>query len=762
MLDSQINDNLNTTNNTQNIQIMYHKNMEFFKTYNTKLFHALTQAPQEYNLQIDSYGFNIIHLASQKLHYPFIHKQNSDDITTQVTPHTHESSMIQAHKELANRPMKNPKWKLLANFNLNIESNFIDETRLPITGKYANAMFKTCIEQTLLSYENGELILTQLNPNDSIDSYSDLLYQQKDCKKHLQSHFSADISQTLSLTSPNEANALSQNLESHLQKNLSKKTNFLLFNHLLESFEDSKFLPQTTIYGLMGGLFLQDLLNQGYFFHSLLIYEENIDLFRVSLYFLDYKQLFNQVGEKSCFIIIKDISEPLVRAFLHTKKLTNNILSLELKHYQTPKVIALQNLIFKEKKSIMRGWGSFEDEVIGFKNALKNLKSCKLLMPNIHKINAPICVVGNGPSLDLNIDFIKANQDRMIIFSCGTALKVLRHHGIKPDFQIEIERIDYLSNVLKEANLDDIPLIFAQTTDCKAVALSVESFAFMRGGSNSAYLDSNAFVLEFSAPFVGNAGVALGLLFGSDCILCGIDCGYIQGYGKHAQHSFYGEENTEIPKDCFEVQANKNLKVYSNDLFYLSARNIEEAIKFYHSHHVLNLGYGIKIEGALSINEDDFSLQHINKAQEIQNLKLNFKPHKVAIQQLDILQPLNDFLLDLEKILDSKVQDLKALFNMIDRISALLQQYIAEIKNRKSIILIEGTSLHLSFSLLLSMLFSGYFIANHYDKTSSLETNLSSNNDLLVSNKKSYDIIKGCFKQALQTILAECSLCLDQ
>ena len=36
-------------------------------------------------------------------------------------------------------------------------------------------------------------------------------------------------------------------------------------------------------------------------------------------------------------------------------------------------------------------------------------------------------------------------------------------------------------------------------------------------------------------------------------------------------------KNTEIPKDCFQVENNKNLRVFSNDLFYLSAKNIEQA-----------------------------------------------------------------------------------------------------------------------------------------------------------------------------------------
>ena len=36
------------------------------------------------------------------------------------------------------------------------------------------------------------------------------------------------------------------------------QSNLTLYDNLIESFCDSKFLPQTNIYGLMGGMFLQD------------------------------------------------------------------------------------------------------------------------------------------------------------------------------------------------------------------------------------------------------------------------------------------------------------------------------------------------------------------------------------------------------------------------------------------------------------------------------------------------------------------------
>ncbi len=637
---------------THNLQITYYNNMEFFKSLNPKLFSTLTNNPKEYNLHVDSYGINIIHLPTQKIHYPIIPKLNAIGNVANISPQTHTTSMQESHKDVAINPMKNNKWNLFANFNLNINSQFIDENKLHITGKYCNDMLRDVLKRGLAMQDNRN---NEIHTN----------------------HFE-----------------------------LSKHSNMALFNNLLESFEDSKFMPQTIIYGLMGGLFLQQLLDEEYFFHSLLIYEDNIDLFRISLYFVDYNKLFKQVDSNACFIVIKDISLPLVRAFLHTKKITNNILSLELKHYNTRNVELLQDFIFKEKKAIMRGWGSFEDEILGFNNACKNLKQCKLLHSNIQRVNAPICVVGNGASLDLCIDFIKNNQDNMIIISCGTALKVLRHHDIKPDFQLEIERVPYLWEVLKEADLGDIPLIFAQTTDFKSIENSQESYGFFRGGSSSAYLDSSAIVIEFSAPFVGNAGVALASFLGSDCILCGIDCGYIEGYSKHAKHSFYGTEDTKIPNDCFKVDGNKDLNVYSNDLFYMSAKNIEEAIKLYKPNSVINMGYGMKFNNTISLNEDDFTLKQIDKKEQVRNFKLLFRDYSLLLDIDSIIDVLDNFYKQIQKILLKEPCELKDIFVCVDSIVILLQKYIMNVEYRKSIILLEGSILHLCFTFLISCLFA--------------------------------------------------------
>ena len=803
----QTQDNLNE----KQLQINYYKNMEFFKSLNPKLFHALSKAPTLYNLHIDSYGYNVIHIPTQTMQYPLIKNTNDKNAPT------HKTSMQDTHKELAKNPMKNPQWELFSNHVLTPNAHFINEEKLNITGKLCNDLLRESVKMGVeskscrveCSKTSQSLESTPLESNANFQSYcnekQDSILKSKIChierseisnktlkqnldsiKMHpkpcthqdlvenlesktttchtkplgevsnmksnkdiscLHTRTSEDFTHTCKNDNTQNLN-LAKDSKTTQQDSIQTQSNLTLYENLIESFCNSKFLPQTNIYGLMGGMFLQELLEKDYQFYSLMIYEEHIDLFRISLYFIDYDRLFQHVGKNSCFIIIKDISFELVSAFLHAKKLTNNFLSLSLTHYTTDNVALLKDFIYKEKKAIMRGWGSFEDELIGLKNACLNLADSRLLSMRPKRVNAPICVIGNGASLDLCIDFLKAYKDSMILLSCGTALKVLRHHGIRPDFQLEIERVPYLAEVLQEANLGDIPLIFAQTADTKACNLAKEKYGFLRGGSSSAYLDSTYIPLEFSAPFVGNAGVSIASLLGSDVILCGIDCGYIEGYSKHAKHSFYGDENTEIPKDCFQVENNKNLRVFSNDLFYLSAKNIEQAIKLYKPNSVINLGYGMRFQHTIALNEDDFTLKPIDKERELKHFKENFTPYKLTLNTNEMLDSLTAFSNALQEILTQDTHTIQDIFNLTQDIFNLLQKSIDNKAMRKSIILLEGSIMHLSYTHLLAQLFAG--TTKNLDSTTNCHFERSEKSS--IETKKDISCLRTQYNKNLESI----------
>lgn len=481
-------------------------------------------------------------------------------------------------------------------------------------------------------------------------------------------------------------------------------------NGIKEYFLSKDFLPCTTIFGLLGGMFLEFIRERGVFFHSLLIFEENLDMFRVSCYFVDYVALFENVTQKSCYLFVRDlINRFFIRNFFAHQKITNNFLRLELKLYQSPKIDSAMQVINEEHASNARGWGSFEDEMIGIANTLANLpqkKKKNYLLCNPKKLDIPICVVGNGASLDSSLEFLKQNQDKMIIFSCGTAIKPLKSYGIQPDFQIEIERVDYLKDFL-EPYLGDTPLLCGNMVNPSTLSLArKERYLFMRGGSASGYMFQSPYVMEFCAPFVGNAGFALACQLSDEILMCGLDCGYIKGKTKHASNSAYGEETSEIPKGAMRVRGNFDSEVYSDSIFLLSAQMITQAIKTLNPKFALNLSDGIYIQGAHPVKPEDFELKKKKKKKFIKQLKSYFTEDKNRVfkdfRDGFYLDEIVEFKESLVQTLQAQIKTKKELFLWVDKMFE-----IAAKKSAKSPyvgILFEGSLAHICQNLMLAVL----------------------------------------------------------
>lgn len=477
----------------------------------------------------------------------------------------------------------------------------------------------------------------------------------------------------------------------------------------------SYFLPSTTIFGLLGGMFIQFLLEQGYSFHSLLLFEEDIDMFRISLYFIDYPLLFERVNERSCYIFVKDlIHKAFVQNYFSSRRITNNFLRLELQLYDSPKLESAARVVAESYALNSRGWGSFDDESIGVRNTFENLRSSApgiLSYPLLHlpeRVNAPICVVGNGASLNNLLPFIKENEEKMIIFSCGTALKPLKNAGIKPDFQIEIERIAYLRGVLESAPLEDTPLLCGNMVQPNALALAKEAYLFMRGGSASAYFGGAQSVIEFAAPYVGNAGFALACLLTEEVLICGLDCGYIKGESKHARGSFYGDEDTQIPKNAYKVQGNSECEVYADALFSLSSAMMSKAIATFTPRLVINLGNGAYINGTRSVKSDDFTLRSIDKKSEIAKLKTYMCANKKSVlpQQGFYIDEIMSYKRDILDCFCSShgggVASKKDLFARIDSVHSLSLKYSSSTPFVG--VLFEGTIAHILHTIMLCAL----------------------------------------------------------
>ncbi len=640
------------------------KNIAFFSK--NKIAESLKIASQGQNrkfaLFFNQSEINIIDLEQRRFLYP-------------------QNAFLQITQNIASNPLNNDKWSIYAN-NLTL-SKLSEKPPLNAT---RNAINKIIDLNQMHRNQAENINKADSNKMDSIPNEADFGEADSSGKNADSSNVDFDKADS------------SDKLDSSVEAKNKAKNNANIADssyHLPPCF-----LPQTNIFGLCGGLFLDILLENGYFFHSLLIYEEEAELFALSCYFVDYERLFSRTSAKSCYIFIENLlNKAFLNHYFYSKKITNNFLRLELSLVNSPKTQTFRAMTSEAYKANARGWGSFEDEIVGIKNTLKNAESSPFIKLN-KKLQIPICVVGSGPSLELNIDFIRQNQHKMLVFSCGTALKVLKEHKIHIDFQIEIERVPYLDSVLKSSNLGDTTLLCASLIDSNALRLAKNAMLFMRGGSAAGYAMPNVAAVEFCAPFVGNAGFALAAQLSDEIILCGMDCGYIKGFAKHSKGSFYGEESDEIPLDCFKVAGNADFEVYSNAIFSLSKESYALAIKHYKPKIVHNLSFGAKITGARF--SQNLMLKNIaNKAKILESIE-SFCVDSASLRENRARFCDFHFIKELKKRLNCEVSSKEELFCFIDLMSEFLAKSAFE--NPAIGILFEGSISHLLQNTLIALL----------------------------------------------------------
>jgi hypothetical protein len=474
----------------------------------------------------------------------------------------------------------------------------------------------------------------------------------------------------------------------------------------------TRFLPSISFFGLGGGLFIEYLLQNYDRYASLFIYEPEVDFFVVSCYFVNYERLYAAGIFENVYICVgTELSGALAKEFFSSQKITAGFIRMELTLYEDERIARAKKIVELAQSSCVRGWGTYEDEMVGFENQRKNINFDKPALPIFckpQKINAPICIVGNGASLDGLLDFLKKNQERMIIFSCGTTIRTLLKHGIKPDFQFEIERLDYLAGVLQESGYaSDIPMIASNVVNPNTIALCDEPLMYFRDFTCGSYLREVRQVLHFGSPFVGNAALNMAVMLSDELILCGLDVGIKHGKTAHSQDSIYEEKDAGLPFDAVEVRPNFDSSVmYQTPLYRLSSDNMERTLAAYKPKSTLNLSDGAHIEGARSMRADQLTLNPIKKSAKIKLIKKAFSKNLGDVYsgagQVDVVAGMHRLREETMAKLRVGVANKEELFRAFDDFSTELEDQYT--KNISAAILLGGSLRHIMFNTFMSFI----------------------------------------------------------
>jgi hypothetical protein len=381
---------------------------------------------------------------------------------------------------------------------------------------------------------------------------------------------------------------------------------------------------------------------------TLIVVDEDYTMLKASMHIVNWEKIiryFSQPGYTIDFKIGKnkqnlsiDILDEIFKYYLYSS-------------YYIPYFVTYDNLFFKDILKIINenymqifaGWGFYDDEILSLKHTIDNIKAKIPILKNIENKDiynkAEVFIVASGPSVDKDIEYIKKYKDKVLILSCGTALKIFEKHNIVPDYHFEIERtqVTYTQiydNISKEF-LEKVKFIGLNVLQKNVFELFKDSKMFFRDNdTGSSLLDNNIFQFQNCNPTVVNAVLSFVSTLGfGNIYLFGADMGYKDEKVHHSKDTIYQKKGTKCYRwkpDTIQQKLKANFNdndIYTTAIFSWCKKRAEDCmlqnnskIKYY------NCSDGAYLMGAEPLRAKDIILNNdIKKDIVLKSIDSEFK-----------------------------------------------------------------------------------------------------------------------------------------
>ncbi|MBQ9273892.1 MAG: motility associated factor glycosyltransferase family protein [Succinivibrio sp.] len=366
---------------------------------------------------------------------------------------------------------------------------------------------------------------------------------------------------------------------------------------------------------------------------ALVVIEPDPNLFLASLYCFDWAGLlefFHQEGRLISFYVGVGAEhfESALRDFYEINGRFLSAHTLSIVHDQTAQMAALVAAINRSFHLYHASMGLFDDNLFNISHGCQALLHRRpfarlgLKLPEELR-DVPYFVVGNGPSLDKDIPFLRKHQDQALIIACGTALDTLYHAGIQPDFYGCTERAPHIKetiraipdqNFIASLMLLGTEVVHPWTLECFNDCLLFGKYGEAFYSLASRFLDDGCLISPTVGvnPLVGNLGLATSIMLGfKHTYFFGIDNGTRLKDGE--MHSSYNAAYTKagvtVKGDLYKtdttVPANFGGSCESTYIFILSrdylAQDIAAIQKVDPQRQYYNCSDGALIQGAVPL-----------------------------------------------------------------------------------------------------------------------------------------------------------------
>lgn len=363
---------------------------------------------------------------------------------------------------------------------------------------------------------------------------------------------------------------------------------------------------------------------------NMCILEPHTDNFYASLHCIDWRALYNAFDRKRCTLNLvlgqnAHGSFELIRRYLNQIGLFNSVRPYVFDHLSSPEMKEATGVFFDKLPTMIGAMGYFDDEQVSLSHTVANYRSeIPILRDHVQlnhkKLDTPVFVCANGPSLDNVVEFLREHQNDIIIISCGTALGSLSKAGIKPDFHVEMERtrptVEWIETSTTPEFRKDIICLGLNTVHPDTFDLFETRGMGMKSNDLGThficqYIGEDQFLinLALSNPTVGNTGMAFAAAMGfSEIYIAGLDLGFAADGQHHSSLSKHYDVKDEHQEslNLYKAEASGNKRLPGNfggeiisTAVYSHARiSVETLLRQYPHINCYNTSNGVFIRGS--------------------------------------------------------------------------------------------------------------------------------------------------------------------
>ncbi len=463
-------------------------------------------------------------------------------------------------------------------------------------------------------------------------------------------------------------------------------------NKFASKYTTMKKIPKFIYFGVALGFHIPLLIAKLHIPYCFII-EDDIELFRLSLFTIDYSEIAQAAN--LIFSVADNDREFRVNfaTFYQAGYMDNNYLKYLLLSdtylYKIDlireEIVSSRYMIYPYQKRLMRDIESPKFIAKGY-----NILNMKKIRKKTIFSRYPVLLLGAGPSLDKNIKFIKENQNKFIIVCVLSAAKRVVKEGISIDLILHLdptnESLQFLTDGVYES-LQNKPIIFSTYILENIVNLFYKDQVYLY--EHGVHYKHGFHSL--SAPSVGETLYAMMLIFNArNLFLLGLDLALDPETGsthtsthqdaKTLEQKESGEASISLTDSTIEVKGNFRKVVKTTPLFKLSIKDFGLLTKKYKSKNqrIFNLNDGAFLEGAEPLKSEQIDTDEFKTIDKDELL--------TQIQTFLLSISSNKFKNEDKKIIERKIQEALEIKNHIDNFKKSTSNSLIEFSNELSIL----------------------------------------------------------------------------